>query len=878
MDNLPIMQVLPELIHILRSSRAAVLIAEPGAGKTTATPPAFLNEPWLEGKTILMLEPRRLAARSAAVFMSAALGERVGQTVGYRMRMDSKVSKNTRIIVVTEGVLTRMLQSDPSLGDVGLLIFDEFHERSLHADLGLALALEAQSVLREDLRILIMSATLDGDRVSAFLGGVPVVDCPGRSYPVETIYAPTSGNLPLEKHASAAVRRALAEQSGDILLFLPGEREIRRTQRELELSILPERTVLRPLYGQLSQELQDLAVAAAIQGQRKVVLATSIAETSLTIQGVRTVIDTGLRRTQVFSPRTGMPRLETVPVSKASADQRRGRAGRTAPGVCYRLWSQEEHHRLPDDNIPEMMETDLAQLALELAVWGVRDPAALQWLDAPPAAPFAQGAALLRQLGALDARGAITPHGRSMAALGAHPRIAHMLLRALELGAAPLACRLAALLGERDPFRGPAALDCDLTLRVESLLRFEHSAADAGGVDPAALRVIQRESRNYLQQLLSVGSAAATYALSSPEHLSLPSPERQSPSSQDRHSPSPPDRHTPSQADRLSMSSPVDFSLTGLLLSFAYPDRIGQKRDEGAFVLSGGRGAAMSKGQPMERSPYIVAAAVDDRVVQGKIILAAAMEETQLLEFHAENITEATEVYWDSESSSVKARSRTMFGNLILKETSHNRPTPEETEEVLLTVIAEKGLDVLPWEKGVLQLRQRMMFMQAFRKDWPEMSDEALIGSLDTWLKPYLQSMRSMRDLNRIPLNRALEGMLDWNQRQILDKEAPTHITVPSGSRVPVDYENPEAPVLAVRLQEMFGQVDTPMLGGGRIAVVLHLLSPARRPMQVTSDLASFWRSTYFEVKKDLKGRYPKHYWPDDPLQAAPTNRTRPKK
>lgn len=455
MKQLPIIQVLPDLKNILNTAQAAVLIAEPGAGKTTGTPPAFLDEPWMAGKSILMLEPRRLAARSAATYMASCLGESVGQTVGYRMRNDTKVGKNTRIVVVTEGVLTRMLQSDPSLGDVGLVIFDEFHERSLHADLGLALTLEAQAVLREDLRILIMSATLDSERVSALLGDAPVVNCPGRTYPVETIYVPTTGNLPLEKTAAAAVRRALAEQPGDILVFLPGEREIRRTQSELENGSLAEQTVIRPLYGQLPQNIQDAAVAASVQGERKVVLATSIAETSLTIEGVRTVIDTGQRRTQVFSPRTGMPSLTTVPVSKASADQRRGRAGRTAPGVCYRLWSQEEHNRLPDDNVPEIMQTDLAQLALELALWGVRDPAALSWLDAPPAAPYAQGTALLRQLGALDAGGAITPHGHSMAALGAHPRAAHMLLRAAELGTAPLACRLTALLQERDFSRVP---------------------------------------------------------------------------------------------------------------------------------------------------------------------------------------------------------------------------------------------------------------------------------------------------------------------------------------------------------------------------------------------------------------------------------------
>ncbi|WP_379152827.1 ATP-dependent helicase HrpB [Paenibacillus sp. sgz5001063] len=831
MRQLPIAQVLPELRNILNTSPAAVLIAEPGAGKTTGTPPAFLNEAWLDGKTILMLEPRRLAARSAASYIASSMGESVGQTVGYRMRGDTKVGKDTRIVVVTEGVLTRMLQSDPSLGDVGLVIFDEFHERSLHADLGLALTLEAQAVLREDLRILIMSATLDSGRVSALLGDAPVVDCPGRVFPVETIYLQASGDKQLEQSAAAAVRRALAEQPGDVLVFLPGEREIRRTERELEGGDLPPGTVLRPLYGQLSQVQQDAAVAASVPGERKVVLATSIAETSLTFEGVRTVIDTGLRRTQMFSPRTGMPRLTTVPVSKASADQRRGRAGRTAPGVCYRLWSREEHARLPDDNVPEIMETDLAQLALELALWGAPDPAALLWLDAPPAALYAQGTALLRQLGALDAGGAITPHGRRMAALGAHPRVAHMLLRAAELGAAPLACRLAALLQERDLWRGPAAMDSDLTLRVEALLRYERSAADSGGADPAALRAVQRESRSFLAQLQAAPGAM-----------------------------------------------PDNISLTGLLLSFAYPDRIGQKRGDGAFLLSGGRGAAMREGQPLTRSPYIVAAGIDDRAGQSRIILAAELPEAELLKHHKESLQEEREVYWDSGSGSVQARRRTLLGALMLKETSHERPTTEEAEEVLLRVIADKGLELLPWDKGTVQLWQRMVFLHGLRTDFPDASEEALLSSLHEWLQPYLQGMRNLRDLQRLPVAKALEGMLDWSSRQLLDKEAPTHITVPSGSRIPLDYSTPGVPVLAVRLQELFGQVDTPRIGGGKVAVLLHLLSPARRPVQVTADLASFWQTTYFEVKKDLKGRYPKHYWPDDPLQAVPTNRTRPSK
>ncbi|WP_151733940.1 ATP-dependent helicase HrpB [Paenibacillus tengchongensis] len=828
--QLPITQVLPELKQILNNAPAAVLIAEPGAGKTTGTPPALLNEPWLAGKTILMLEPRRLAARSAAAYMAAAMGESAGQTVGYRMRQETKVGKHTRIVVVTEGVLTRMLQSDPSLGDVGLIIFDEFHERSLHADLGLALALEAQAVLREDLRILIMSATLDGERVSELLGGAPVVNCPGRTYPVETVYLPPRSDAGPEQAAAAAVRRALAERSGDVLVFLPGEREIRRTESELSRSALPPGTVLRPLYGQLPQPLQDAAVAPAVPGERKVVLATSIAETSLTIEGVRTVVDTGLRRTQVFSPRTGMPHLATVPVSKASADQRRGRAGRTAPGVCYRLWSEAEHARLPDHSVPEIMETDLAQLALELALWGVREPGALLWLDAPPAAPYAQATALLRQLGALGDGGAITPHGRRMAALGAHPRAAHMLLRAAELGQAPLACRLAALLQERDLFKGPAAQDSDLTRRVEALLRYERSAADTGGADPGLLRAAERESRALQAQL------------------------------------------------GLQPAAPVDSSAAGLLLSFAYPDRVGQKRGDGAFLLSGGRGVALREGQPLARAPYIVAAGVDDAAGQGRILLAAELPEAELLKHHKDALTEEREVYWDEQSGSVQARRRTRFGALILKETTHERPTAEETEEVLLAVIAGEGLHLLPWDKGAVQLRQRMAFIGKLRGDWPDMSDEALTAGLGEWLRPYIQGMRNLRDLQRVPLARALEGMLDWPSRQVLEKEAPTHIAVPSGSRVALDYTDPKAPVLAVRLQEMFGALDTPRIGGGKVPVLLHLLSPARRPVQVTSDLASFWRSTYFEVKKDLKGRYPKHYWPDNPLEAVPTSRVRPPK
>ncbi|KWX89419.1 ATP-dependent helicase, partial [Paenibacillus riograndensis] len=533
----------------------------------------------------------------------------------------------------------------------------------------------------------------------------------------------------------------------------------------------------------------------------------------------------------VVRGRVEVDRMRTLTLCESAADERGGRDGWTAEGDGYRVWGREGQASLQDDRVQEIMETELAQLALERALWGVPAPEALLWLAAPPAAPYAQGTALLRQVGALDAGGAITPHGRSMAALGAHPRVAPMLLRAAELGAAPLACRLAALLQERDLLRGPAARDSDLTLRVEALLRFERSAADSGGADAAALRAVQRESRSFLAQL-----SAAPGAL--PDNISLP----------------------------------------GLLLSFPYPDRIGQKRGDGAFLLSGGRGAAMREGQPLTRSPYNVAAGIDDRAGQSRIMIAADLPEADLLKDHKDSLQEEREVYWDRESGSVQARRRTLLGALILKETSHERPTAEETEEVLLRVIAEEGLKLLPWDKATVQLRQRMEFLHGLRPDFPDVSEEALLSTLQEWLLPFIQGMRNLRDLQRVPVSRALEGLLDWNSRQLLDREAPAHITVPSGSRIPVDYSSPSAPVLAVRLQEMFGQADTPRLGGGKVAVLLHLLPPARRPVQVTAELSSFWRSTYFEVKKDLTGRYPKQYWPDDPLQAAPTNRTRPAK
>ncbi len=801
---LPIEGVLPELSRALGSRTEAVLVAPPGAGKTTRVPLALLDEDWLGGRKILMLEPRRLAARAAARFMASTLGEQVGETVGYRVRLDTRVGPRTRVEVITEGVLTRMLQEDPALEGVGLVIFDEFHERSLHADLGLALCLQSQSLLREDLRLLVMSATLDAEPVAALLRGAPVVVSSGRSYPVETRHFPREGRI--EAAVASAVREAFRREEGDMLVFLPGAGEIRRVQALLEG--LPVRVA--PLHGTLSQEEQDQAIAPSRPGERKVVLATSIAETSLTVEGVRVVVDCGLSRVPRFSPRTGMTRLETVPVSRASADQRRGRAGRLGPGVCYRLWSEQEDRALVARSTPEILEADLAPLALELAAWGIADASELAWLDPPPAAALAQARELLQQLGALDDE-TITPHGKRMAGLGLHPRLAHMALRAADLGLGGLACELGALLSDRDILRG----DADLRLRVEALR--------AGASRRASVEA---------------------------EHW----------------------RRT------LGVAPGGDVDATGLLLAFAYPDRIAQRRGAGRFLLRNGRGAALAAGDSLYDESYLVAAELDDQGADSRIFLAAPVELADL-ERYFEGQVETVEVTaWDRSVQAVRARRLTRLGALVLRDVLLPNPSPEAAAAGLLQGVAEEGLGILPWTKGARQLQERMLFMHhADPGTWPDVSDAGLMSTLADWLGPHLYGLRTRDDLQRLGLAGTLEEMLTWDQRRELDEQAPTHITVPSGSRIPVDYSEPGAPVLAVRLQEVFGLLETPRIGRGRVPLTMHLLSPAHRPVQVTRDLASFWRTAYFEVRKDLRGRYPKHYWPEDPLSATPTNRAKPR-
>lgn len=836
MRDLPIEAILPELKIQLKNHTAAVLIAEPGAGKTTKVPLALLDEPWLADKGIIMLEPRRLAARTAAAYMAEMLREQVGETVGYRVRADSRVGPNTRIQVVTEGILTRMLQQDPELQGVGLIIFDEFHERHLHGDLGLALSLETQDVLREDLRLLVMSATLDAAPVASLMGEPAIITCEGRQFPVDTIYAPASRDVALEISIAALIRRALSEQEGDVLVFLPGAGEIRAVEKQLSTSVLPPDIILRPLYSQLTQEEQKAAVLPDPSGLRKVILSTSIAESSVTIQGVRVVIDSGLSRTQVFTPRTGMPYLATVKVSKASADQRKGRAGRTQSGVCYRLWSAEEHAHLADRSTPEIAHTDLTQLALELAAWGVRTPQELRWLDEPPEHAFKQAVQILQQLGAVDQAGRITEQGREMAAIGTHPRIAYMLLRSISLGAGWMGCCLAALLQEGDFFvRRRRHEDADLASRMEALLK--HSAhhnfihSEQEGTNGAAVKRIIQEAKRLARRLdVEVDSTQ--------RHLDL----------------------------------------AGVLLSFAYPDRIGQSRGEGRYLLASGRGVELPRMQLLSRSAYIVAAEVDDQGVDGRIWLAGAIEAEQLLQHHKTLLKTHSRVVWDSEHQAVRGRTQMELGALVIKETPYSNPAPEQLAEALLQGIQKEGLEILPWTKPAKQLRQRMLFMQALYSDWPDCSDEALLNTLHDWLLPYVEGMRSRQDLQRLSLNAILEhGLMTWEQRKQLEEMAPTHFTAPSGSRIPINYDDPGMPVLAVRLQEMFGLHETPLLGGGRIRLTMQLLSPAQRPVQVTSDLASFWREAYFEVKKDLKGRYPKHYWPDNPLEGIATNRVRPK-
>jgi ATP-dependent helicase HrpB len=836
-----------ELLAALAQHRDAVLQAPPGAGKSTIVPLALLGEPWARGRRILLLEPRRLAARAVAARMAATLSERVGATVGYRMRLDSRVSAATRLEVVTEGVLTRLLQDDPALEGVAAVIFDEFHERSLQADLGLALGLDARRELGAEFRILVMSATLDGGRVAALLGAAPLVSVPGRAFPVELRYL--GRGLPLlpggadspERAVAAAVRRALAETAGDLLVFLPGAGEIRRVQGMLQEAALPAGVRLVPLYGELSAAEQDAALEPAPPGLRRVVLATNIAETSLTIPGVTVVVDSGLVRRSRFDPVTGMSRLETLRVSRASAEQRAGRAGRTAPGVCYRLWSEGAHVSLAVYTPPEILEADLAPLALDLARWGARDATQLAWLDAPPAAMLAQARELLTRLDALDADGRLTAAGRAMAALPVHPRLAHMLVAARALGAVPLAADLAALLGERDLLRRAGGeRDPDVLARL-ALLRREASAA---AVDRAALQRV-RDQAARLRRLAG----------------------------------GPPPAGAPAGAPLGTGAG--DDALAAPLLALAWPDRIGQRRPgaEARYLLANGRGAAFPAPSSVARAEYIVAVDLDDSAREARIDLAAALSRDDLERVLGERIRTREECVFDARAGAVVARRLREYGALVLEEQPLRAIAGERVIAALLDGVRQLGPGVLPWDAEARALLARLRFVAALGRpdtaDWPASDDATLSATLADWLGPWLEGITRVDQLARVPLRAALLARLSGAQQRLLDELAPTHCAVPTGSRLRVDYEDAGGPSVSVRLQEVFGLAATPRIGGGAVPLVFKLLSPAQRPVQVTRDLASFWRSGYAEVRKDLRGRYPKHHWPEDPLTAAPVRGAR---
>ncbi|MCH8506477.1 MAG: ATP-dependent helicase HrpB [Ectothiorhodospiraceae bacterium] len=820
MSSVPVAGVVPQLLRALADGNAAVLVAPPGAGKTTAVPPALLDAPWAEGGKILLLEPRRLAARAAAAFMSRQRGESVGSTVGYRVQLDTRVGPCTRIEVVTDGVLVRMLQEDPELTGYAAVIFDEYHERSLLADLGLALALDAQQALRPDLRLLVMSATLEAERVSALLGGAPLIESRGRSYPVEIVEVASPPNeAPLSARMAEAIRRALAEQGGSLLAFLPGQRDIRLTMDRLQAQVPADVRVL-PLYGEMHAEAQDAAIAPADPGTRKVVLATNIAESSLTIDGIRIVVDSGLERRLRLDPVSGMSRLVTGRISRASAEQRSGRAGRLSAGVCYRLWSRDQHLRLRPFSLPEMLEADLAPLVLELAIWGVSDPAQLRWLDMPPEAAWEQARDLLGMLGAVDAEGTATARGRGMAGLGVHPRLAHMLLDAQQRGWGWMACLLAAVLSDRDPLSGAQDRQSDIGVRL-SLFR-------------------SRPRQGRLQRVWMQAERLAT---------------------------------------RLGVSPGGEVhGDPGLLVALAYPDRIALRRagQEPRYLLAGGRGARMDREDGLAQTPMLAVAAVDGEARESRIFLAAVLDSAAFAREFRDRIAVRDQIELDDATGRVTGRRQHCFGALVLEEAVLPRPAPEAIAAVLLDEIRRRGMGLLPWTPALRQWQARVLLLGRMvpEQGWPDVSDDTLLATLETWLAPYLAGCEGLNDLKRMPLRQALQAMLGYPLSDQLRRLAPEDWPLPAGRRGVIDYCSGDAPVLAVRMQDMCGCRETPTIADGRVPLVLHLLSPADRPVQVTRDLAGFWAGSYAEVRKDMRGRYPKHRWPEDPASAEPGRHT----
>jgi ATP-dependent helicase HrpB len=810
---LPIDDVLAELSATLSTRNTAVLVAPPGAGKTTRVPLALLAQPWLAKQKILVLEPRRIAARAAAERMARTLAERVGEAVGLRARMISKCSPRTRIEVITEGVFTRMIIDDPSLDGIGAVLFDEFHERSLDADLGLALALDTQRALRNDLRLLVMSATLDGARVAALLDGAPAIESQGRAYPVETSYLGRNSSRRIEDQVADAVHLALRSEPGSLLVFLPGQAEIRRVEERLREAISDPNILLAPLYGAMNNAAQDRAVEPAPPGKRKVVLATAIAETSLTIEGVRVVIDSGLQRVPRFEPDAGVTRLETVRVSRASADQRRGRAGRTEPGVCYRLWDEPQTASLRPYSEPEIRAADLSGLLLDLAEWGVSDPATLSWLDPPSVAAVSAARHELQTIGALDASARISPEGRRIRALPLPARLARMVLASQTYQSA----EIAAVLVER----GLGGTDTDLDHRITSFRRDRSRRAED------------------MRRLAGVWAKSA------------------------------------------GVSNTANETSVAMTLALAYPDRIAKARGApGQFLLANGRGAFLDPADTLAQSPYLVVAELQGSAAATRILAAARISENEVLEAAAHRIVTRDEVAFDLAAAAIRARRvRSLDAIVISSESRPVTPSPE-TAALLARAVASTGIDRLPWSSAQQQLRHRIAFLRAAEGDgttWPDLSDDALSASAEAWLAPFLDHAIRLSDIDASTLGHALDALVSWDVKRKLEIDAPTHFDAPTGNAHPIDYAGPGAPSLKIRVQELYGLKTHPTIAGGRLPLTLELLSPAHRQIQITRDLPGFWSGSWSAVRSEMKGRYPRHVWPDDPANAQPTARAKPR-
>lgn len=823
-NPLPIEAVLDELRRALAASSSAVLVAPPGAGKTTRVPLALLDETWVGGGKILILEPRRLAARGAAARMAQTLGETIGGTVGMRARLASKIGPKTRIEVITEGVFTRMILDDPGLSGIAAVLFDEYHERSLDADLGLAFALDCQRALREDLRLLVMSATLDGARVAGLLGNAPVIESEGRAYEVTTRYLGRNTTARIEDEMTAAILKALRAEPGSVLAFLPGQGEIRRVEERLAGQVKDASVILAPLYGAMDMGAQDRAVAPAAPGTRKVVLATSIAESSLTIEGVRIVIDCGLARVPRYEPGVGVTRLETVRVSRASADQRRGRAGRTEPGVCYRLWDEPQTAAMPAFAEPEIRSADLSGMMLDCAEWGAIDPTALAFLDPPPQAALSAAKEELATLGALSADGRITEIGQRIRALPLPPRLARMVLSAADNGDERDAAMIAAVLVER----GLGGNDPDLSHRLSMFRNDRSKRADD------MRRLAEGWAKLAAANAKSNNRPASPYA-----------------------------------------TSPA------ALLALAYPDRIAKARGgSGQFLLANGRGANADPVSVLARSPYLVVADLQGAAAATRILLAAACDEADVIEMAGDRIRNADELVFDDAAAAVRARRVRRLDAITLAAEPRTVVPSEQASLALARGIAGLGLQRLPWTKAQLQLRDRVAFMRAAvasskDQEWPDLSDAALTASIDTWLVPFLDGKTRLAGIGADDLGQALDTLLPWALKQKLEAEAPTHFEAPTGNRFAIDYEGAGAPSLTIRVQELFGLKQHPSIAGGRLALTLNLTSPAHRPIQITRDLPGFWAGSWSGVKADMKGRYPRHPWPDDPANALPTARAK---